>query len=222
MAKNSNKKKLTKYEKWFRTLHRFYKAVVRPLFIHKQYGDAKPKNDRAYVIVCNHRSILDVFPAAVATDRPVHFIAKTDLWNKKMGKWFANKCECIPVNRDGTDVRAIMQAMKYLKNGENVGIFPEGTRNKTDATFLPFRGGAAMISIRTKTPIIPVIQYPKMRFLKRSYVYYGEPIEFAEYYGKKLTEEEYEICDEKLKEIMTQMYLELEEKFGKKKKRKEA
>lgn len=215
----TKKKKLNKYEKWFRFMHRIHHVLVKPIFPYKKHGHTKPFNDRAYIIVGNHRSVMDVVPAAVTTDRPVHFIAKKELWNKKLGRWFAEKCQCIPVTRDGGDVRAMMQAMKYLKNGENVVIFPEGTRNKTEEVFLPFKSGAAALAIRTKTPVIPVIQCKKMKPFRKSHVLYGEPFEFSEYYDKKLSPEEIEACDEKLRALMLEMHDKLQEMTQKKKKK---
>ena len=101
------KKKRTKLEKWFTFMHRAH-HLLRPLFPYKKHGHTQPFNEGTYIIVGNHRSLFDVIPAALTTDRPVHFIAKKELWNKGLMKKFVIKCECIPVSRDGGDVRAIM------------------------------------------------------------------------------------------------------------------
>ena len=111
---SEKKKKLTKLEKWFRSMRRFHAIVLRPFLPYKKVGHKELFDDRAYVIVSNHMSVLDVIPAAIATTHPVHFIAKKELFEKGIGKWFTKKCECIPVNRDGTDVRAMISDMKYL------------------------------------------------------------------------------------------------------------
>lgn len=220
-TKQKNKKrKKTKLEKWFVFLHRVQRFASWGLFPIKKYGHTEPFNDRSYIIVANHLSLFDVLPAAIATDKPVHFLAKKELFEKGIGKWFANKCECIPVNRDGTDVRAIMQAMKYLKEGASVCIFPEGTRNKTDEMLLPFKSGAAALSIKTKTPIIPVVQVRKIKAFKKMHVYYGEPFELTEFYGKKLTQEDIEKADGVLFEKFKELYRELETLIPKKKKSK--
>lgn len=216
----SPKKKLTKVEKWFRTMRRFYKFIARIFVPFKRLGHTEQFNDRAYIYVGNHRSILDVAPVAISLDKPVHFIAKKELAQNRIGKWFTTKCECILVNRDGSDVRAVILAMKYLKNGESVCIFPEGTRNTTDEIFLPFKSGAAALSIRTKTPIIMMIQRYKAGFFKRNYVYYSEPFEFTEYYDMKPTEEDLKAADEKLREKMLDIYYQLDEMLKNKKKRK--
>lgn len=209
--------KPTKFEKWFRKLRRAERVFYRPLFRLKRFGHTAPYDDRAYIFVSNHLSILDVTSFVEVTTNPVHFLAKKDLFEKGLMKKFVTKCQCIPVSRDGTDVKAVMQAMKYLKSGESIAIFPEGTRNKSKEIFLPFKSGAAAISIKTKTPIVPIIQLRKPRFLRRSYVAFGEPLEFTDYYGKRLTEEDVKICDAKLTEAMLGLYNELSDKVNRKK-----
>ena len=214
------KKKLTKLEKWFRFMRRVHKALYWFLLPYKKYGHIERFNDRSYIIVGNHRSVLDVIPAALATDKPVHYMAKKELFEKGIAKWFTKKCECIPVNRDGNDVRAIMQAMKYLKEGSVVCIFPEGTRNKTEDLFLPFKSGATALSIKTKTPIIPMLQLKKIKLFRKSHIYYGEPLEFKEYYDKKLTQEDIDRADEILLNKLEEAYHELENLTAKKSKKK--
>lgn len=218
--KKPKKKKLTKFEKWFRTMRRFHRFCMKPFYPYKKHGHVENFNDGAYIIVGNHLSVLDVIPAAMATDKPIHYMAKKELCEKGLGKWFTTKCECIPVNRDGNDVRAIMQSMKYLKNGEIVCCFPEGTRNKTDELFLPFKSGATALSIKTRTPIIPMVQVTKIKAFRKQHILYGEPFEFTEYYDKKLTPEDIATCDEILRQKLEDMYYELKDMLDSKKKKK--
>lgn len=218
MAKK-DKVKLSKLEKWFRTLCRLDKIIYRPLFPYKKYVKAPLSSERPYIFVGNHLSLLDVVYIGTATGKPVHFLAKKDLFKKGFMKWFTAKCECIPVTRDGTDVKAVMQSMKYLKNGESVAIYPEGTRNRTEEIMLPFKRGAAAISIKTKTPIVPVVHLNRIKIFKKEYVLLGEPIEFSDYYDKKLTDEVVSACDASLRNKMLEMYAELAESVTKKKKR---
>ena len=217
-AKKELKRK-KRLKRWFGFL-RFIYGLLSPIFPFKRYGHKKRYDDREYVIVCNHLSFTDVFPCGCATHNAVHFIAKSGLEKSKIGKWFVKKCQCILVNRDGTDVGAIMQAMRYLKGGESVVIFPEGTRNKTSEIFQPFKSGAAALAIKTQTPIIPVVIVRKLKPFRLGRVYYGEPLEFTEYYGKKLLPEDIEKCDNALRQKMLEMYHELNDKLNAKKKKK--
>lgn len=218
------KKKRTKLEKWFRFMRGLYYSVGRIILPIKRLGHTEKFDDRAYLYVGNHLHVLDVVPVGISLSKPVHYMCKRELTNKKIGRWFTKKCECIVVNRDGTDVRAVMQAMKYLKNGESVCCFPEGTRNKTNEIFLPFKGGATALAIKTRTPIVIMIQCKKIRFFRKNYFYFDEPFEFSEYYGKKMTDEDIREADEKLRQRMLELYYKLDgmlkDKKNKKKKNK--
>ena len=70
---------------------------------------------------------------------------------------------------------------------------------------LPFHPGAAVMAIKCKAPIIPIVIYKKPKFFRRTHVLIGEPIELSEYYGKKLTEEELSQVDEFLRNRMIEM-----------------
>ena len=175
--------------------------VFRPF---RYYGNKKIK-DGAYIYVCNHYSIFDCIYPAWTTWEIIHFIAKRENFETPIIGALARSVKAICANRDGNDVRAILDSMKCLKNGEKICIFPEGTRNKTNAPMLPFHHGAAMLSIKTKSPIIPMMIYKRPRWFRRTHVLIGEPMEFSEYYGKKMTEEEMAGVDEKLREYMLNM-----------------
>ena len=67
---------------------------------------------------------------------------------------------------------------------------------------LPFKGGFAAIALKTRTPIIPIVQSGKAGLFKKNHVFFGAPVEFPEYYGKKITEEEIADCEKRLRDMM--------------------
>ena len=134
----------------------FFKGIVIPFYYlikpYRFYGPKKVK-DGACIYVCNHYGLFDPIYPAVTTKEGIHFIAKKELFSKPIIGWAARKVKAIPANRDGNDIRVVMDSFKCLKNGEKIAIFPEGTRNKIGAELLPFHHGAALMSIKTKSPI---------------------------------------------------------------------
>lgn len=199
-----------KLRKTFDMLRRLEKIIYRPLFPYKKHGNLTRHNDGPLIIIGNHYSIWDVVPAAMATDRAIHFMAKDELGKVKIGNWnigeaALNWLQCIPVKRDGSDVQAVKTCLRYLKNGEVVNIFPEGTRNHSYDEFLPFKGGAAALAIKTHAPIVPVIEVERIRLFHRVDVIYGDPIYLTKYYGKCLTADEIEKVDEWLRSVMMNM-----------------
>ena len=207
--KKEQKKKIKskkKYGRWFNFLH-FAIRVVGVFLPFKMHRARKDYGDGPFIVIGNHYSLFDVMYPCMLNGKPVHFMAKQELWNGGFMRWFCNKSRCIPVSRDGTstDVKAVMQAMKYLKEGETIAIYPEGTRNKTADFMMPFKGGFAALAIKTRTPIVPIVQLRKSRIFRMSHILYGEPIEFSAYYGKKLTEENIADCEKRVREVMVSM-----------------
>ena len=76
-----------KWRKTFDMLRRLEKIIYRPLFPYKKHGNLTRHNDGPLIIIGNHYSIWDVVPAAMATDRAIHFMAKDELGKVKIGKW---------------------------------------------------------------------------------------------------------------------------------------
>ena len=94
---------------------------------------------------------------------------------------------------------------------------PEGTRNKKDDALQELKGGAAIFAVRTKSPIVPVMMLKRARLFRRTKLIFGEPFEFSEYYGKKLTEEDYRKLDAELREKMIALQSQLKALCAKKK-----
>ena len=85
---------------------------------------------------------------------------------------------------------------------------------------MPFKSGATAISIKTKTPIIPLVQIKKIRIFRKAHVLYGEPIEFTEFYDKRLTEEDIKKCDDFIRKKLYEMHAELTRILSTKKSKK--
>ena len=159
----------------------------------------------ACIFICNHYAMLDPAYAAALTWEQIHFVAKKELFNNPILRCILRAVKAIGVNRDGNDARSLLDCFKCLKNGEKLCIFPEGTRNKGDADMLPFHSGAAVMAIKCKTPIIPMVIYKKPKFFRCAHILIGEPIELSSYYDRKLTDEEIKEADEFLRQKMLQM-----------------
>lgn len=209
-----NKEKPTKLEKFFKMLHFFEKHLYRVFFPYKLHGNLSKYNEGSLITIGNHYSYMDVVFPCLVTDKPIHFVAKQELFDQGglMG-WFVRKCECVPAKRDGSDVVTVKECLKILKSEGVINIFPEGTRNHSYKQLMPFHSGAAALSIKTQTPIIPIAKVTKIRFLRRTHVIIGDPIEFRQYYGKRVTKEQLEECDNKLREAVQNMRLAFIDKY---------
>lgn len=112
-----------------------------------------PKGSQ-FVVVANHASILDGFITASATNVPMFTMVKKEAFDNPVKGWYLRKVLCFPVDRSKPDIHAVKTAMKVLNNGHNLGIFPEGTRNR-DGLIGEFKPGAIKFALKKKIPIIP-------------------------------------------------------------------
>ncbi len=195
--------------------------IVRIFRPFRLYGNKKVA-DGACLYVCNHYTLIDPAYPVATTWEGIHFVSKKENFSAPIVGWVLRKIKAISANRDGNDVRVLLDCFKCLNNGEKVCIFPEGTRNKTGAELAPFEPGATAIAIKAKAPIVPMMIYKKPRFFRRAHIIVGEPFELSEYYGKKLTSEDYAEANEKLREIMLDLRRKHTEYLNSKKKKKAA
>ena len=128
------------------------KIVFRPTYIGKEYIPKKGK----IVLAGNHTNNLDCLLLISATKRTIHFLAKDEL-TKGIKKILFNNMGIIPVNRRIHDKNALAKAIDTLNKDKVIGIFPEGTINKTKDIIMPFKIGAVKMANDTNTPIVPFI-----------------------------------------------------------------
>lgn len=126
------------------------KSIFRPTYI----GLENIPNNGPYILAGNHTKFLDPLLIMSATKKTVHFLAKNELYKGIKGIIFRHM-GIIPVNRKIHDKNALKKAKDILNNKKIIGIFPEGTINKTNNTIIPFKIGAVKMAYDTKTEIIP-------------------------------------------------------------------
>jgi len=109
----------------------------------------------ALIVVGNHLHNADPLLISIAIPRPVHYMAKKELFTVPVIGRIIRLGGAFPVDRGTADRSAIRTADLTLKQGIAVGMFPEGTRSTTRALKFALPG-AAMIAQLTGAPIVPV------------------------------------------------------------------
>ncbi len=142
----------------------FYRFIAKPLIVvlirvfyrPKVIGIEKiPKTGRI-ILAGNHTNNLDSVMISAINKRVVHFLAKDSLLKGLKGLIFRHMA-IIPVNRSIHDKDALNKAIEALNEEKVIGIFPEGTTNKTNNLILPFKIGAVKMASETNTKIIPFV-----------------------------------------------------------------
>ena len=146
------------------------------------------------ILAGNHTNYFDCLLVACATKRCVHYLAKDELMKGPLGFVFKG-LGIIPVNRRTKDRAAYLSALETLRDEKMIGIFPEGTINRTDDVIMPFKFGAVKMARETDTKIIPFAITGKYKPFERSVkITFFEPIE---------PEENLEAANEKLMKIVS-------------------
>lgn len=187
--------------------YKFIKALVsiifRMVFRIKIEGKENLPKDGKVILCSNHINILDPVMLAIAVPRPIVFMAKKEVFENKILNKIFTKMGAFPVDREGSDLSAIRNSLKTLKEDKILGIFPEGTRVK-EINLDSVKPGIGLIAIKGKAPVIPIYIDSKYNIFGKVNIIIGKPIGLDEYYGQKLGNEDYKDIS---KDIMQSIYL---------------
>ena len=183
---------------------KFYNGVKKVVGVPlKLFFDVKVNGlenipEENYILAGNHKSMWDVILLATSIPTNIRFMAKKELFNSQITESFFSKAGAFPVDRDNIDINAIKIALRLLKEGETIGVFPEGTRNKTKALTLPFKEGVTRIATKTKKVIVPFGIDGDYKLGQKINLNIGEPIDMS------VIDKEYqtEYLEEKVKELI--------------------
>ena len=156
-----------------------YTFLLRILYRPKVIGKENIPEEGSLILAGNHRHAADPLVVMSNTNRMVHYMAKEELFKGLHGVIF-NKIGLIKVNRNKSNPQAVIIAERILQEGGTVGIFPEGTRNKTEQDLLKFRTGAVRIAKSTNTKILPFATNGKYKLFKKCLIIkFGKPIDVS-------------------------------------------
>lgn len=176
---------------WYRGLRIFFRILFSTLWPLRVRGVENVPREGAAIIVCNHLSMVDPFVVGYGANRLVSFMAKEELFRVPIVGFVIRKVGAFPVDRSRRDPASLRIALTVLKDGELLGMFPEGTRSAT-GDMQELRAGAARLAARTRTPIIPAAVYntdhalPPGKLIRpaRISLTFGSPFELTELYDR--------------------------------------
>lgn len=175
-------------------------------------GEENVPKDTAVLYVGNHRSYFDIVMTYVRVPRPTGYIAKIEMLRYPLLRTWMKNLHCLFLDRKDIKqgMKTILEGIEKIQSGISICIFPEGTRNKTADTFLPFHEGSFKIAEKSGCPIIPMsinnaadIFEDHLPKIKKTHVVieYGKPI-----YMNELTREEKKSVGVKVQAIIKEMY----------------
>ena len=184
-------------------LYRIVRTLGYPIFLLLYRPEFEGRNNipksGSVILAGNHTNNLDAAIMIAGPKRVVHMLAKKELFKSKISNAFFRSMGCIPVDRKIHDENAKSEAIEVLKYNEVIGIFPEGTVNRTNDIILPFKYGAVSFAKKTGAYIVPFTITGKYKLFRRNIkITYGKPY--------KVTDD-LEIENKKLMNIITKMLI---------------
>jgi 1-acyl-sn-glycerol-3-phosphate acyltransferase len=121
-------------------------------------GQENIPTDTAVLYVGNHRSYFDIILTLGLFPRVTGYVAKAEMKKVPLLRLWMKNIHCLFLDRNNIKegLKTILAGVEEVKNGISLCIFPEGTRNKTSDTFLPFHDGSFKIAEKGKVPVIPM------------------------------------------------------------------
>ena len=187
--------------RFYRGVYRLMRAYINVLYRFQVIGQENIPEGAA-VVCANHSSNIDPFMVAIAfgIHNHMHIISKIELFRIPVVSQILQKLGMISVNRGVLDVNSVKSTLAYLKSGEKVVIFPEGTRVSEDDA-VEAKAGAVKIADRTRAPIVPMFLPRKKLLFRKMSVIIGEPYYIEKQAQKRSTNDYLRLSDDLMERI---------------------
>jgi len=141
---------------FYRLVRCAFRIVAAALFRFRCEGPERVPPSGPSILIAPHRSWLDPACVGAACPRPVRFLILRNVYDKRWARWFYRAMGTLPVSPGGSaSVVGMRGALRALRSGELVGVFPEG-RVVPRGAGTPVHPGAAMLAVRARAPVVPV------------------------------------------------------------------
>lgn len=179
-----------------------------------------PKKKKC-IATSNHYSNIDPVLYDIKFGRKFHFLAKVELFKRKLFGWILRRGGAIPVDRENVSPSSFKETLGELKKNHQVFIFPEGTRNKEGTEQMAdAKAGVITFASKGEAEIIPMLLYRPPKAFRKNYIIVGEPFNLIAENTKRLTKDELQENLERYEEVLKNLRVQLDEYVELKKKKK--
>ncbi len=130
--------------------------AIKLIFPIEVYGREHIPKTGGFILAGNHASYLDPVVLGSMCPRYMYFMARHDLFANPLSSWFLSKLHAFPVKRNSADISALKKAIRLVKKGEGLLLFPEGSRQVEGISSNP-QSGIGFLAAKINAPVIPAL-----------------------------------------------------------------
>lgn len=181
-------------------------VILFPLFGYRAKGAENMPRSGGVVLAVTHKNWFDPLFAGMAFRRPLRFMAKSELFQKRAFAGLITQLGAVSIKRRSADIEALKVSLGLIASGEVFLMFPEGHRFHDDVVH-EFQPGVAMLALRSGAPVLPVAIRGSARlipFSSRVRVAVGAPVDLSGLQGRR--SEMYAQATERIREAVVDLY----------------
>ena len=175
------------------TFYAFARSVIygvfKPWYRIEAIGREDFPKEGGVLLCSNHIHNFDPMVVGIMAPRPIHYMAKEEIFSVPVLGNIVRKCNAFPVKRGFNDREALRTGLKLLKDGHVFGLFPEGTRSKNGELGKGL-SGAGFFALRSTAAVVPCAIIGPYRSFRKLKVVYGQPIDLEEMRKEKASAEQ--------------------------------
>jgi len=158
--------------------------IFKIVFRFEVWGREYIPEKGGFILASNHVSYLDPVAVGIACPRRLNFMARHDLFFNHWFSWFISKVGAFPVKRDSADLSALKEAMRRIRNGEPLVLFPEGSRRFNGTSAEP-QAGIGFLAMKLNVPVVPALIKGTETALPKG-AKFIRPAKVSVYFGKQI------------------------------------
>lgn len=164
---------------------RFLSFLILKIFFRLEVeGRENLPEKGGFILAGNHISYLDPVVIGVAVPRKLNYLAKRELFRNPACSRFFSALHIFPIKRDSADISALKEALRRVRNGEGLVLFPEGSR-RADSSPAEAEPGVGFLAAKLDVPVIPAFVKGTERALPRG-AKFLRPARISVCFGKQI------------------------------------
>ncbi len=178
-----------------------FHSVAPVRYVHRE----KTELAAPYIFIANHKSMMDPLIVGYPVRRyEIIFLGKQELARSRPLAWLFKKLHMITVDRGHSDMAAMRAAIRVLREGGVLGVFPEGTRHK-QGLMAEREDGVSLLALRSGVPLVPAYIAPPFRLFRKTVCTFGDPIPTDDLRAQGVNRETCEALNRRITETYARM-----------------